>query len=467
MDVRGESGRRAVPLVCMAAVVAGVALACPVVRAARSELSDEPIPMATEKDLPARTAPLIELGPAFLGTGNLPQGIELPTGAVWNPSFWVYGSYRTALDHFDDGVNDPIDEWTNRLDLFGNLYLSGTERVLIGVSPLSDDGKFTGYTWNPDDAEKWNNEFNSKVTRLFFEGEIAEIFPNLDPDDTGIYDIGFAVGRQPLFFQEGLMINDSQVDGLGVTRDTMIIPGLSVDTRLTAFWGWNDVNRGNNMVDNNAELLGLFMEGDWGASTVDIDAAYVDSANDQFNFGVGSTQRVNLFGRRINTSVHIDTSAAIDRETPTTRDGTVLFGEFSTTTLGSGDVVYLDAFYARDEFRSAMRDETAGGPLGQVGILFASAGLGRYGSALSSQADNVAGAAIGRQFFWDGERRQLILEIGGRSGTEKTTPDQVALGARFEQALGRRFIFRVDGFASRQQGADDGAGVRTELMTRF
>ncbi|HKJ95165.1 MAG TPA: hypothetical protein VKA32_06020, partial [Gammaproteobacteria bacterium] len=451
MDVRRDSGGRVVRRACAFAAAASFALASATALAARSELSDTPIPMATEKTLPQRTAPLIEIGPKFLGTGNLPQGIELPTGAVWNPSFWVYGSYRTALDRYDNGIDDPVSEWANRLDLFGNLHLSGTERVLIGVSPLSQDGRFSGYTWKPDSAQEWNHEFNTKVTRLFFEGNIDEIFPHLDPNATGNYDIGFAVGRQPLFFQEGLMINDSQVDGLGVTRDTIMIPGLSVDTRITGFWAWNDVNRSNNVVDSNAELLGLFLEGDWGPSTVDIDAAYVDSTADQFNFGIASTQRVDVFGRRINTSVRVDTSTPIGGETPINRDGTVLFGQFSTTVRGSGDIVYLDAFYAANEFRSAMRGETAGGPLGQTGILFSSAGLGRYGSALSSQADNVTGAAIGRQFFWNDERTQLILEVGGRSGTRNTTKDQTAAGARFQQALGRRFIFRVDGFVSRQQ----------------
>ena len=429
--------------------------------------------MATEEDLPSRTAPPVEIGPAFLGTGNLPQGIELPTGAVWNPAFWVYGNYRTAFNYFDDGRNDEIVEWANRLDLFGNLHLSGTERLLIGVSPLSEEGRFSGYTFEPDRNEGSDNEFNTDLTRLFFEGEIIEIFPGLDPRDRGIFDIGFAIGRQPLFFQEGIMVNDSEVDGLGITRDTVIIPGLSVDTRLTLFYGWDEINRDDNREDEEAQLLGLFVEGDWGRSTVQIDAAYVDSENDSgrdrdsFHFGIGSTQRVALFGRTVSAAVRLNTSEALDRETAAASDGTLLFGEFNLTPHGTHDVVYLNAFWGEDRYSSALRDETAGGPLGQTGILFAAVGLGRYGSALSNQADNVAGGSIGRQFFWDGERKQFMFEVGGRAGTEDTTADQAAIGGRYQQALGKRFIFRVDGFVSTQENADGGSGLRTELLMRF
>ena len=34
---------------------------------------------------------------------------------------------------------------------------------------------------------------------------------------------GFAVGRQPIVFQEGLLIND-QIDGVAIVRDTLYPP---------------------------------------------------------------------------------------------------------------------------------------------------------------------------------------------------------------------------------------------------
>ena len=99
-----------------------------------SEFSDEPIPMKTPDELPARTPPLVEVGPDFLGPGNIPEGIELPTGAVWTPALWVFGSYRTALQYFDRGPTDQLEEWRNRLDLFANVHMTPTERLLVGLS---------------------------------------------------------------------------------------------------------------------------------------------------------------------------------------------------------------------------------------------------------------------------------------------------------------------------------------------
>ena len=79
-----------------------------VARAAGSALSEEPIPLKTLDQLPERTAPIIEIGPVFLGAGNISKGIELPTGAVWTPSLLIWGNMRSALQVYDTGNDrDP------------------------------------------------------------------------------------------------------------------------------------------------------------------------------------------------------------------------------------------------------------------------------------------------------------------------------------------------------------------------
>ena len=173
-----------------------------------SALGSEPIPMKTKEELPSRTPPIIEIGPDFLGTGNIGPGIELPTGAVWQPALWVFGDLRTATQYFDNGPEEEVQEWVTRLELFFNVQLTATERLLFGVSPLRRNANFTGYRRKPDGPNGFS-EFNFDTTALFFEGEFGEIFPNLDPDDTGSLDIGFSIGRQALFFQEGMMMDDT------------------------------------------------------------------------------------------------------------------------------------------------------------------------------------------------------------------------------------------------------------------
>ncbi|MCP4406590.1 MAG: hypothetical protein GY807_02290 [Gammaproteobacteria bacterium] len=92
-----------------------------------SRLSDEPIPLQIEA-IPERPAPILNLGASFLETGTLSRGIELPTGAVWQPSLLLFGTLRSALQTFDDGI-EHTSEWANRLDLFAQLRLSGTESL--------------------------------------------------------------------------------------------------------------------------------------------------------------------------------------------------------------------------------------------------------------------------------------------------------------------------------------------------
>jgi hypothetical protein len=435
-------------------------------------LSDEPIEMKTAEEMPDRVAPLVEIGPDFLSPGRLSDGVELPTGAVWTPALYIYGDYRTALNYFDDGENDAVAEWANRLDLTANLRLSGTERLVLGMSPLRDEAQFTGYTFEPDSLEGSDNAFNSDITALFFEGEIGEIFPDVDPRDEGFLDLGIAVGRQPLFFQEGLLVSDT-MDSVALTRDQIFIPGISVDHRVTAVWGWNDVNRADNREDPDAQLFGLFTEGDWGESTVQIDGAYLDgedadgSDDDGLFFGVGSTQRVVVFNQTINSSVRANVSRALDEESADVRDGALLFGEFSVTPHGTYNLLYTNLFWGIDDYTSAARSETAGGPLGGTGVLFAAVGLGRYGSPLSNDPSNAVGSAIGYQMFFNNERTQLILETGGRLGTDGGERDAGAVGLRIQQALGNRFVIRADGFVSAQEGRGPGAGARTEFVTRF
>ena len=430
-----------------------------------SELSDEPAPMLPEEELPARVPPLIEIGPDFLGTGNIPEGIELPTGAVWTPALWVYGSSRSAVQYFDNGDGPEHQEAVTRLDLFANLHLTPTERLLLGISPLRDEGSFTRCSRKPE--ETCRSEANLDITTLFFEGEFGEIFPNLDPSDSKSLDIGFSVGRQQLFFQEGFLVNDT-VDGFGITRDNIILPNV-VDIRVTGFWGWNNIDRDNNLEDDDASLYGLFTEADFRAATANFDVIYVDSDErtsdgDGLYFGASSVQRFGL----INTAFRAVHSIALDDGGDQVDDGTVLFGEASKTLPYGNDLVYVNAFAGFDHFSSAARDPTAGGPLGRTGILFAAVGLGNYGAALGNRADESYGAAVGYQMFFNNEATQLVLEAGGRDGLDgQDDAGALAVGARFQHSFGSRFVFQVDGFLAANEGRKDGAGLRSEFLIRF
>jgi hypothetical protein len=435
-----------------------------------SRLSDEPIPMREIMERPFT----LELGAPFLGSGDIGPTFELPTGAVWQPSLLFFGAIRTAFQTFDPGDGrQGITEWVNRADLFGQLTLSGTERLVVGIRPLDRRGQFSGYNFDPNDQTF--DAFNANVRTLFFEGEFGEIFPNLDPTDSKSLDFGFSVGRQPLIFQEGVLINIDSIDAVGIVKDSMRL-FASTDFRATALYAWNFIFRGNNATptdaprlnqeDKSANLVGIFTETDFSWSTVDLDLVYVSGnslTGSGFYVGLSGIQRIGP----INTTFRVNSSVALDKETPEVRNGTLFLGEVSWTPTGTLNNLYANAFWGIDEFTSAARSPTAGGPLGRTGILFAAVGLGSYGAALGNQANRSVGGAVGYQMFFDANRRQLIFEAGGRTRTDGLDAAQGAVGFQLQQALFQNFIIGVSSFYSYHETLHSGYGARTELQINF
>ena len=437
-----------------------------------SRLTDEKIPLRPE-NVPQRPKPLVELGEPFLGTGTLSPGFTLPTGAVWQPALVVFGNLRTSLQTFqpDDG-SGRITEWANRLDVFANLALSGSERLVVGIRALDQEGRFTSYFLeHPDPAldGDFRDELNAEIVSLFFEGDFGEIFPDIDRDDFGSTDIGFSVGRQPLLFQEGLLIDDS-VDGVGLTRNTLLPRGTS-NFRATFFYGWDNLNTSLG-AQREGQLYALLTSTDFRRSTVDIDVAYVaaDDANGDFLAGgISAVQRIG----KMNSSFRALASHAIDEETGVSTDGALLFSELSWVPKYTHDLLYFNAFAAFDEYSPIARGGggAAGGPLGRAGINFAAVGLGSFNSPLSSRSRDVAGGALGYQKFFDHTRKQLIVELGTRFGLADDIDDAYALTARYQGALGRHCVVVVDGFVSHTDNAFVGDqtpfGGRLELLVKF
>ncbi len=435
-----------------------------------SALSENPVPLKLE-GFPDRPKPIIEIGQnPFLGRGPIAPGINLPTGAVWQPVFIVFGTLRTAYQTFDNGSGaGQITEWANRADIYGNLYLTPTERVLVGIRPLDRDGlAYSGYRFDPE--HKITDEVNGTVTTLFFQGDFGELFPNLDRDDKKSFDFSFAVGRQPLSFQDGIMINEDVIDAVGITRTSLFFLGAS-SLRTTAIFAFNELNRNNNIRESSAKLFGLFNTADYAARTIDLDFAYVKAeaatGGDGFYAGLGNIQRFGL----INSTTRVNGSVALGHETPAVSTGVLLFQQLSTTLPESKDVVYIDAFLGIRDYSSAARGGDRGGPLGQTGILFAAQGLGAYGAPLGNRANDAGGGAVGYQRFLGSSDRQLTLEFGGRVRTETpqffNQPDGVAMAGRYQMKMNQHTVLILDAFVGFPEDRDTAYGFRSELLVKF
>lgn len=420
-----------------------------------SRFSDECIPLA---DIPERPRPIIELGAPFLGTGVLSDGINMPGGAVWQPALMAFATWRNAVQGVSTG-SGPDDlrlvEAVSRFDLFGNLYLTQTERVLVGIRPLDRNGSFTSATLYQNPGGTFPEDttvFNAEISTLFFEGDLGELLPNLDNDDSSALDYYFSVGRQPIAFEGGALVAEDQVDMLGLTRANMKIGGL-INTRMTGVWAWDEVTRHSalgNFTDPDAMMFGLFSEIDIRATTLELDAAYVQgsaASGDGLHFGLGDTRRIG----GVNNTFRVMASFPVGDETAFNSRGFLVQNQIGWTPHHSHNWWYIGAFVGIDHFRSAARGESAGGPAGSTGLLFAAPGIGRAPAPMGNQVDNTAGGALGYQMFFDHTRQQLIFELGGRVRIQEEDAlgsDLAGFLASYQAAMGRRFVLVLQGFGT-------------------
>ena len=428
------------------------------------------------QELPDRPDLLLEIGEDYLAPGPLGDGFTLPTGATWRPALWVYGTFRSGLQSFETGAppgtpSATNSEWANRLDLVANLRLTGTERLVVEYRPFGLGGGL-GYQFGDNVVgDRWEADLEEQLQSFFFEGDIGEIFPDLDDDDTDALDFGFSVGRQTVALQEGLVIADN-LDAVGLTRNSLRPSGFS-NLRITGLYAWNQVHRRNLEVES-AKLVALSNQADLPGTTVSLDLVYsfadVSEAADGLYAGASAVQRLWIGDQIFNTAFRLAGSMPMDEPAaaaglPTTvGEGALLMTEVSWTPHGEYGLWYVNGFWAAGDYTPAARE--VGGPLGRMGILFASPGLGRFGAALNPVASDAVGGTVGRQLLFDGGRRQLVFEAAGRAETDDGGGSG-ALGVRFQQALGRRFILRLDGFAVARDEGDPPLGIRAETTVKF
>jgi hypothetical protein len=442
--------------------------------ALESALEEEPFGL---KPIPDRPPLLIEWNDKFLAPGWLNQGIPMPTGTIWRPALWVFGQYRSAYQYFDSNrSSDPISEWANSLDLFGQVNLSGTERVLIGLRPLDEEydnrREFASYDFRNGD---WIDGGNADFQTLFFEGDFGEVFPFLDPYDSYFLDYGFSVGRMPLIAQQGLLLNEDRTDSVTLTRNTLNGLG-NLNLRVSGVYSWNQLNRNSptgrpNTIDPDSQMFALLTESDYYHNTINVDAVYVESSNatigDLFAFGVSAIRRNYMFHNTYNTSLHVLASFPNGPTTPFSDQGELLFAQTSWTPHHTEDLIYLNGFWAIDQFTSPARGPLTGGPLGQTGLSFAAPGLGRAGAPISNATNDVVGASLGYQWFFDETRQQVVWEVGGRKETDGNSRGAIATTMRYQRALGQHWIFVLDGFVAKQESVPISSGARSEILIKF
>ena len=424
----------------------------------------------------------------------LGQGVELPTGAIWRPTLWIWGVNRAAIQQRDDqgprGAN--FTELVQRLDIFGSINLTGTEHVLIAVRPFDEEENRQGLRGREFTSYDLKDGFpidgmNGDLQSMYFEGEFCEIFPNIDIWDFNYLDYGFSVGRQPMSFQRGILINEDMIDAATITRNTIAGNGV-LNGRMTAVYAWNRVTRfDGNFSNSDAEIYGLFTEWDFGFNTLNVDVGFLDDdprgirgggrnvggervvGGDMAFYGISSTQRIVGYENTYNTRFHVVGSHPTDGETRAAGEGTMFFSQMSWTPHHGEDLIYINGFWAIDRFTSPARAPLAGGPLGDVGLLFASVALGRFGPAINNTVNKDAGAALGYQMFFNERRQQIVVEFGGKKSTDGPDDGILGLFFRSQTAVGQNWIVVTDAFVAKQEsrGGSLNEGLRLEFLYNF
>ena len=439
-----------------------------------TELSDEPIGL---NSIPPRPPLILEWNEQFFDSGWLEQGVVLPTGAVWRPSIWIFGQFRSAFQYQDATARSRREaDWANRLNLFGQLNLTGTERVVVGLRPLDEEvgnrRVFSGYDFHEGKStDGWNGDFQT----LFFEGDFGEIFPCLDLLDQRGLDFGFSVGRMPLSAQQGLLINEDLVDAVTLTKNTISGNGI-LNLRVTGVYAWSGLNRNSptsrpNDYDPSSEMIALLTETDFYRSTINIDAAYVHgndaTTGDLVAFGASAIQRIHGYHNSYNTSFNVLGSYPTSGLTPYADQGTLIFSQLSWTPHHTHDLIYLNGFWAIDQFTSPARGPLQGGPLGQTGLLFSGSGVGAFNAPLPIRTNDITGVSLGYQLFYDKSRQQVVCEIGGYRETKSDRNSAIGTMIRYQKAIGQRVVTILDGVITKQESENVTPGARAELLIKF
>ncbi|MAS94328.1 MAG: hypothetical protein CMO55_14110 [Verrucomicrobiales bacterium] len=428
---------------------------------ARRELLDAREPDDTITEVPERKS--LFGSDRFLSPGPIDPGFKTPSGAMWRPSFLIYGSYRTALQSYEAAGGERFNEWANRFDLFGNLYLTSTERFLIGFRPLDEERVFTGAN-----NDGFQEAFNFEPTTFFFEGDFGELFPNLDPHDRHSLDYQFSIGRQPIRLQDGILADDT-IDSIGITRHNLFRMNASA-TRLTAYAGFNELHRNDNRRDSSADFYALSGNFDFPDMTIEVDAAYVSGSKrrggDRAYFGLGHIAQLGYW----HSTFRMNASSALDYESTAVADGWLFTHQLSRPTKHSSDIITLSSFLEIDDYTSAARGPAMGGPLGGFTLLQRAVGIGIYGPPIDTERGDAFGFAFSYQHFLDADQyRQILLSIGGSAPLDDATGRDAtgALALQYQHALSHDLIWSLGGFGSLTESGDKGFGIRTELTQKF
>jgi hypothetical protein len=429
-----------------------------------------------------KVRPLVELFQPLYGEGPLgPSYTFLGEKNPVTPQLYVYGDWRTVGAFNDNGAKE-VGQVATRLNLDVDLKITSTERIHALFRPLDRNGKFTRYEFFGNDFDRQNRanlQFDMNPDTLFFEGDLGPIWSGISGEYVK-WDIPITFGLVPLFFQNGIWVDDAFVGG-AFTIPALNSPMLDITNMDFTFFGGTEkvsspaLKNGNVLDDNGAHVYGVttFIETLSGYFEGGIGRVDDVRANSNFSYNSVTGAWTRRYGGWLSNSVraiHTFGQNPIGGARQTA-DGTVLLLENSLIThLPSTLVPYFNFFVGFDRPQSLVRDN--GGLLKNTGLNFETDAITAF-PKLDDNANDTFGGAIGIQYLFSLDQ-QIVGEVatvqtmGGKNKPGRSAKgDQYAVGFRYQLPLTPAWIFRADGIYGWLDEADDLAGIRVELRRKF
>lgn len=431
-------------------------------------------------DVPTQR-PAIEWGYPLFAGGALPAGIPFPGQKdLTRPELLVYGQERTAIAYNDNGPGKRIAEIATRLDLDIDFRITSTERIHVLMRPLDHDGQFVRDEFGGANGTGYHAPINANPVTTFFEGDLGSILAGLT-DKYQSFDLPFAFGQMPLFFQNGIWFNDAPIGG-GFTIPARNSPLLDISNMDFTFFGFGDhvasgaiVNKAGADDIHGANLIGMAGEVEALRGYIEYGYGYTEDTrlNSNFSYSNVTAAFTKRYYNIVSNSVRVigNFGQNPDHGAPKTADGYIFLIENSLITpLPITLVPYFNAWFGANKPQPLARDPGTGGVLANTGINFETDALTGF-PTLDATGNNTFGGALGVEYLFNLEQ-QIVGEVAtvqttGPAAQRAAKGDQYAIGLRYQIPINERWIFRADGMASERDNAANVYGIRAEFRWKF
>jgi hypothetical protein len=425
--------------------------------------------------------PLIELGQPLYGDGPLNKSYNVVGSKnLVSPQLYVYGDWRTVVASNKNGDN-RLEQIVTRPSFEVDLKLTATERLHALLRPLEDNGQFTRYEFSGQN-KGFEKETNFKPATFFFEGDLGAITAGVK-DDYVKWDLPFTFGIIPLFYQNGIWLDDAFL-GAAATIPSLNSKKLDISNMdFTFFASTNLASSGAIRKDNGAldksgaDIYGVTTFIETRAGYIEAGYGYTSDtrANKDFSYHNATASFTKRYGGFLSNSTRAIVNFGQNplNGAERTADGYLLISENSLiTSLPYTLIPYANLFYGRGKPQSLARAAAAGGALKNIGLNFETDGLTGF-PKLEDTGNNTYGGALGLEYLF-ALNQQIVVElatvqvIGDKNSNDRIAKgDQYAVGARYQLPLNNAWIFRADAIAADLKNAPDLLGFRLELRRKF